>query len=479
MKTAVLACLSALWAAGVLGAESPSSFAYGIAIRADKSEALYRLALPRAVYRGAVRADLGDLRVFNGAGEVVPHAFRPRVTVESQERPPVALPFFPVYGEDETQLEGLSLRVERNASGTIVRLDKRSRAPSAKKKLLAYLADATALKDSVHALEFEVKIGAPYAAKVSVEASEDLATWRLLASHAPLVSLQHDGANLEQRRVEFAPRKPKYFRITWSGMPRDASLGALRAEPGEARIAVARQWETASGAAVADKPGDYVFDTQGVFPADRVRFELPQENTVAQVQLLSRAKSDAPWRPVTRGTAYRLRRDGTEVTSPEMAIGENSDRYWLLKVDQRGGGLGAGAPKLALGWIASEIVWVARGTPPFTLAYGSRDAKPSAYTIESIVPGYRRDGELEANVASAEQDKSMTVKTAEADAPAVLAGARALEERIDVKRWALWVSLLAGVAFLGWMAWRLSRQMSERAKPSSTTPETTSPRREA
>jgi len=73
----------------------------------------------------------------------------------------------------------------------------------------------------------------------------------------------------------------------------------------------------------------------------------------------------------------------------------------------------------------------------------------------------------------------MTVKTAEADAPAVLAGARALEERIDVKRWALWVSLLAGVAFLGWMAWRLSRQMSERAKPSSTTPETTSPRREA
>ena len=30
------------------------------------------------VYRGVVRADVSDLRVFNGAGEVVPHAFRPR-----------------------------------------------------------------------------------------------------------------------------------------------------------------------------------------------------------------------------------------------------------------------------------------------------------------------------------------------------------------------------------------------------------------
>ena len=88
------------------------------------------LELPRAVYRGAVRPDLGDLRVFNGAGEVVPHAFRPRASVETQKRAPVALPVFPVYGDDPKQLDGLSLRVERNASGTIVQLDERSRAPA-------------------------------------------------------------------------------------------------------------------------------------------------------------------------------------------------------------------------------------------------------------------------------------------------------------------------------------------------------------
>lgn len=469
MRTRVLACLSCLWAASAACAESPSTFAYGMTIRADGGDALYRLDLPRAVYRGAVRPDLGDLRVFNGAGEVVPHAFRPRVPAGTRKPAPVALPFFPLYGEDAKQLDRLSLRVERSASGTIIQLDEHSRTPTSK-KLLAYLVDASALKDPVRALELEIKSRATYAAKVNLEMSEDLSAWRTVAAQTPLVSLQYGGARLEQRRIEFGPRKPKYFRITWNGLPSDAVLGALRAEPGDERVDVSRQWETVAGHAVADKSGDYGFDTQGVFPADRVRFELPQENTVVQIQLLSRGRSNAPWRPVTQGVVYRLRRYGTEISSPELVIGADPDRYWLLKVDQKGGGLGVGEPKLLLGWVSSEIVWVARGNPPFTLAYGSRDAKPSAYAIESLVPGYRSDADLNAKLASTDQDKTVPVKTAEVDAPAVLGGQRALEERVDFKRWILWASLVAGVALLAWMAWRLVKQMDNSSKPRDDRP---------
>jgi len=303
MRVAILAAyLPGLLAASAFCAEDPSSFAYGITIRTDGGEALYRLELPRAVYRGAVRRDLGDLRVFNRAGEVVPHAFRPRATTEVQKREQVTLPFFPLYGEDAKQLDGLSLRVERRPSGTIIKLDERSgKQPS--KKLLAYLVDATALRDPVRALELEVKSSAAYSANVSVEASDDLSSWRTVAAQAPLLSLQHEGAKLEQGRIEFASRKPKYLRISWTGMPAGAELGALRGEPGDARIDVARQWETVAGRPVADKIGDYAFDTQGVFPADRVRFELPQANTVAQIELFSRVRSDTPWRSARTRTA--------------------------------------------------------------------------------------------------------------------------------------------------------------------------------
>lgn len=466
--TVLAAALMGMSAAGVSCAETPSDFAYGIALRTDTREALYRLELPRAVYRGVLRRDLGDLRVFNGAGEVVPHAFRPRATSQTRKRDPVALPFFPVYGEDEKQLDNLSLRVERRPSGTIVRLDERP-GTKASRRLLAYLVDATALRDPVGALELDVKSGVAYAANVSVEASEDLSSWRMLATRAPLLALRHGGATLEQRRIEFAARKPKYFRISWGGMPADAELRALRAQPGEARIEAARQWEGVAGRSLMDKVGDYAFDTQGLFPVDRVRLELPQPNTVVQVQLFSRARSDTPWQQISAAIVYRLRRDGTDVSSPDIAIRENADRYWLLRVDQRGGGLGRGEPGLLLGWIPNEIVWAARGDPPFTLAYGSRDAKPSAYAIESLVPGYRNDADLDAKRAGTPLSPAASVKSAEVDAPAVLGGQRALEERIDLKRWTLWAALTLGVAFLGWMAWRLLRQM-DKAKAESGAP---------
>jgi hypothetical protein len=472
MKIAISATvLASLSAPGALGAESPSNFAYGAPIRADAAQALYRLELPRAVYRGVVRRDLGDLRVFNGAGEVVPHAFRPRAGTETQKRDPVALKFFPLYGEEPKQLDGLSLRVERRPSGTIIRLDERAGAPGSK-KLLAYLVDASELQVPVRALDLDIGSSASYTVNVRVESSDDLSAWHTLAVRAPLVSLRHEGAKLEQRRIEFVSRKPKYLRISWDGMPPGASLLALRAEPGDVQVDAARQWEQVAGRSAVDKPGEHAFDTQGQFPADRVRFELPQPNTVVQVQILSRARGEAPWRPLTSALVYRLRRDGVEVSSPDVAIGENADRYWLLRVDQKGGGLGAGEPRLLLGWLPHEIVWVARGNPPFTLAYGSRDAKPSAYAIESVVPNYRRDADLGAKVATVEQ---LTRSSVEADAPTVLGGQRVLEKQIDIKQWALWASLVIGVGFLGWMAWRLLKQMDGGSKPKSGGPGNPSP----
>jgi len=41
----------------------------------------------------------------------------------------------------------------------------------------------------------------------------------------------------------------------------------------------------------------------------------------------------------------------------------------------------------------------------------------------------------------------------------VLGGPDRLREPPDVKRWMLWASLALGALVLGWMAWRLSREM--------------------
>jgi hypothetical protein len=89
---------------------------------------------------------------------------------------------------------------------------------------------------------------------------------------------------------------------------------------------------------------------------------------------------------------------------------------------------------------------VARGNPPFQLAYGNATAQPAAFPIATIVPGWRSDEELRAAPAVAGAQRE-------------LAGTRALRAPIDYKTWALWGSLVLAVAVLGWMAWQLTRQM--------------------
>jgi hypothetical protein len=107
-------------------------------------------------------------------------------------------------------------------------------------------------------------------------------------------------------------------------------------------------------------------------------------------------------------------------------------------------------------------VFAARGEAPFHLAFGNREAKPAAYAIETLVPGYKSDAELK--VAAA------TVSDAPASPPPAAVPRKAdsfawFTDRPDWKRWTLWGSLVLAVVLLGLMALRLGRQMSKPADP--------------
>ena len=71
MRRLVVCCVSLLAACAAF-AQSPGDFAFRLPVRAEGEHAFLRLEIPDAVYEGIVRADLGDLRLFNGDGEIVP-----------------------------------------------------------------------------------------------------------------------------------------------------------------------------------------------------------------------------------------------------------------------------------------------------------------------------------------------------------------------------------------------------------------------
>lgn len=470
-----------LFAAVVAGAasaaERPDDFAYGTRLEADGKAALYEVALPAMVYRGVAQPDLRDVRVFNGSGEVVPHAWRTRRTERTEATPPVALTLFPLKAEPGATVDGLAISVRRSAGGaTTINVASSGAGGPAEKRTVGYLVDLTSFERTLRAIEFEWTPAADgFAGKLRVDGSDDLGAWRALVAAAPLVDLEVAGQRLQRKRMELPQQKVKYLRLSWVPQGDRAALPDLTSASGELVekfLEAPREWAPVE-AGKGEKPGEYAFDVRGQFPVDRIRLHLPEANTVVQVELLARNRSDQPWRQVARGVAYRLRRGEGEVTGPDLAMGVATDRYWLLRVDQRGGGLGAGIPKLEIGWVPHRLVFAARGSPPFQLAYGKRDAKPAAYAIESLIPGYREDrGEnsgantgARIRAATAGTQQTVNVQGAQALAQTELGGEARRQEAIDWKRWSLWAALVFGVLILGVMAWRLVRQLDKPAAP--------------
>jgi Protein of unknown function (DUF3999) len=428
-------------------AESPNDFGFAVPIEGLGSDALHRVAIPPAVYEAAAFADLRDLRVFNGAGEVVPYAFRP-VELTQQPQSPLTLPIFPLRGPRDAGAEDLDLSFDKYGSHVSVRLRSRDSRPG-QPVLLGYLIDTSTVKTPLIRLDFDWGTArVEHFVSARLEAGDDLKNWNTLASDVQLGGLSHAGQRLERKTIELRTQKSKYLRLLWSDPAQAIELNSVQGLPPERSAPATRAWKEVSATPVAGKPGEYQFDLGGRFPLDRLAFGLPQQNTIVPVQIASRARPEDQWLPVTRTVLYRMQQNGRELVSPEIAIGSNAHRYWMLKIEAAAGGIGAGTLTVRAGWTPREIVFITRGAPPFRLAYGNARVRSGSLGVETLVPGWRTD-----------QEPDMAVATT--GAPQKLAGEAAIRQRIDMKKWAMWAALLAGVAVLAWMAWRLSRQLKK------------------
>lgn len=452
----LLALAAALVAPGVALASEPrmQDFAWTAPLAANGRDALYVAELPLAVYAGSAGHGLADLRVYNGAGEIVPYALRSIATPDALRRASVPVPIFPIWGKPGTEIGGVSVRVKQGHDGTIVNVqsDARDNAP---RRVAGYLVDTSALDERLQALEFEWPEDSDgYVGRVRVESSDDLARWAFVAE-GPLVALRHAGHVLAQKRVEVKRVKAKYLRVSWPAAQAIPPLTAIRAEPIDSPVAAPRTWHAAV-ATPGERPGEYLFDLGANAPFDRLRLDLPNANTIVPVEFLVRAKPSDPWRLAASATVYRLTQGGQSFVSADTVIQPTRARYWMVRADPRGGGFGNGAPKLVAGFIPQQVLFVARGAGPYVLAYGAAKVASASLPVATLVPGYRDDKPLEAAHATLGEPHAQT------RAPSPWPEWLELDQG-DWKKLALWAVLIVGVALLGWMAWRLSAQMNRPA----------------
>ena len=435
-----------LLGAALASAQSPSDFRSAAPVTPAVGDPLQRLTLPFEVYRDA-RADLSDLRLYNAKGESLPIAFAGTPEPSRETPPATPLAMFALYSAPPTR-EGtsrLDIRVKSGRDGTIVSVHESGRREAGQRPV-AWLLDATQLKPPSRYVIVDWNSGPGLeVARITIEASDDLLSWRTVASHAPVLRVEQGGREVSQRKVDVGYVKAKYLRLT--AEPSQFVLRSVSAEPAASTRPAPRLITTAAGKPGA-KPGEFVYDLGARLPVESVRLKLGEVNSVAPFALLARDSESADPRRVTSAVFYRLVRQGQELESPRVDIGRQSARYWVARLDPSSPPPGGGAPTLEVEWRPAQLVYVARGDAPFTLAFGNPDAKRVMLEPNQLIPGYERLEEL---------------KLPQAQVGAVATGARsgdwlrAITGDTSPRKIVLWAVLLVAVFALAFMALRLSR----------------------
>ena len=443
------------------GAESPRDFRFAIPLSPSGTEGLQRVELTADVHRGAARADLGDLRVFNGRGERLAFAFAGEPAPVLPTSKTSTLPLFPVRGTAASAAGGVDLRIRSRSDGTLVELRSGPAARARPGTVVAWIADASRLEEPLRSLHFTwAQPPAGILARMRIEAGDDLATWRTVVSDAPMVDLAHEGARVRRDDVVLPAVRAKYLRFTFHGPA--LALESVVAES-LAGIAERPLRELVVGASRGAHADERVFAVGPRVPVERIRVLLPQENSVVPVRIDSRDDPKAEWRPVASGTAYRIRRDGFEVASPPIVIAPRAHRYWRVTADSRGGGFGDGSVSLEFAWPPRQVVFAVRGDGPYELAFGNARETSVAYPITTLVPGYRLHDEFALPAARL----GAMVERPGAGEPGILQWIA----DADGKRLTLWALLLAGVALLAAMAWGLARQVKAGGRDAQSPPD--------
>ena len=438
--------LAALWTSAP--AAAADAFAQRFALQLEDGAAFYSVTLSASVYEASRRSDLGDLRVFNGAGEAVPYSLdAPR---EPARTPPVLrqvrwFPLPPAAAGGNGPPPGVAISADGSLHATS--------APPPRAQHDVDLIDAgrAAQAGRVGALVVHLRDD-NYQGRVRVEASDDLHHWRP-AGDAQLLKVIYNGSTLSQNRIELDAVHVRYLRLHWlDGAPYVDSIDAEVLAAGvdaARRVDTQREWRKGLIAQAGVKPGEYFFSTGRPYPVDRLVIGLPQPNTVTQAVVYSRAGLNAPWREVVHATLFRLHNGDVEQSNAALELKPDTDRQWRVVVDTRNGGVGVGALTVAAGWHPATLTFAAHGSAPFTLAVGSAAATSAAVSRDALLK------DASSVVATARLGDALHV--AQQGATPV-AGDPAMS-----RRYLLWAALALAVGSLGVIAWWRARIVQTRA----------------
>jgi hypothetical protein len=436
------------------------AFRYSAPIVVQQPAAFVQMQVPPSAYGRSRQAGLQDLRVVDSRGERVPFALLAPRADEAQnveQRSDAVLyplPRKPAAGQPwpspvEVVVQGDRISVKRLGGAAA------TSAPVESPGWLIDLGERRRDDPPPQSLRLAWSGPAEFSAPFDIETSDDLRAWRFAGS-GQLMALASAAGPLTQPSVMLPPGAGRFIRLVWVDRSTAPTVtGAKGVAARQRSVALDAPTELSFGASpepsgktvpdAASKRAVH-FDLGGALPLVQVDLQWSSGTRVAPVRFQGRSHVDEPWRELGQAVFYRLERGGAVSLSQPLDLRATA-RYLRVVPDERSAPLDVGQTRLVVRAPLPSLVFAAQGQAPFTLLAGSIDARPGALPAATLVPAL-------------EDERARFGRAALGDWTEVAAVARQVEadeRQAALRPWLLWAVLLAGVAGLGFMVWRLTQ----------------------
>ena len=420
-----------------------------LALQRDDGGA-YRVVLDHEVYRQLQLPRLQDLVVVNALGAPVATAVFPADAPLAQAGASVVLPWFPLPVDAGGPVRDIAAISEIATDGSLRRVELRAPGtPTTTTGDGGFVIDASQLREPLASLRLSWSDESAFDRGYRISASDDLRQWREIDSDARLVQLRNNGQRIIEDRIALPAVRARYLRLLPQS-PQAAALGVtgVTGEPVGRVAAPALQWEALNGRRVEER-GITTFEyvLAGRFPVEAADV-VSVGNSTRGWTLQSRDDPESGWQPAAPPwVAYRVDAGGTSSQSPSQQLDRRlRHRHWrLLPLEVSDGA----PPVLRLGYRPEVVVFLAEGSPPFSLLAGSARAARQEAPLPQLVEALRSD-----------RGRDWQPATATLGRRQALAGDAALQPvapPVDWKRWLLWGLLVAGALLVAGFAFTLLR----------------------
>jgi hypothetical protein len=426
-----------------------SDYAWGFPIEVSETASFYSVELPLEVNQSVTDPALRDAGVYNSQGNPVSRIFEQAGKDQESIERSIPLPALPLY-RAESRADDDRLTLEREGDSTRFKVDLEALlTPEADERLVAYIVDTRQSDDIVSAIDLvwgQIQPG--FMGRIIVEGGNDLQNWRQVGSNV-VAYLREDSASIEQRRIVLRRGDFDFLRIRWEGLPDDWYLSQVMGVHVEGSADTSRKFITLESDSVDAEDGGRVFSLGGAPVVDRLRVVLPEPNTVISARVMYWSERRDRWLEAGHGSYHHIIRNDNAVMSEPIRISRVRSSQFKVIVTR---GPANAMVQLEVGWRPDRLLFLAQGDPPFVLAAGNADDELHQFPQQRIY-GAQSLAEL--------AERNGGVVEASLGQRYIIGGPERLvaTTQINWQTVLLWLGLILGVVFVGFMAMKTIREL--------------------